>query len=166
MLTVPFIEELRIFLPVHRQKKEGKMPANRQWVFDPDTGGKKIPPAIQSDTEKRIQKIAEERFEGRYTRLEIRFRGQFCYIDAYVEPVLTPTWPPPDWSETREEYAERLRNTPIHLCRLRYFGDDQWGFAFYTYSSDKYELSVFPDGQFLGNPEEAFIASANVHLND
>jgi hypothetical protein len=39
---------------------------------------------------------------------------------------------------------ERLRNTPTHLCRLRYFGGDEWGFAFYAYSSEKYELAVFP----------------------
>jgi len=54
----------------------------------------------------------------------------------------------------------RLRKTPTHLCRLRYFGDDSWGFAFYTYSNHQYELSVFPDGSFLGKPEDAFAASA------
>ena len=61
---------------------------------------------------------------GAFTRLDIRFRGQFCYVDAYREPELRPDWPPPDWRESREEYAERLRNTPTHLCRLRYFGPD------------------------------------------
>jgi hypothetical protein len=60
---------------------------------------------------------------------------------------------------------ERLRNTPIHLCRLRYRGDEEhWGFAFFAYSSEKYELSVFPSGQFFGPPEDAFEVSANVHL--
>ena len=60
---------------------------------------------------------------------------------------------------------ERLRNTPIHLCRLRYRGDEQrWGFAFFAYSSEKYELSIFPSGQFFGPPETAFEVSANVHL--
>ena len=142
------------------------MPAHGQWVFDPDSGGKKISPAVQIDIQKRIQKVAEEQFQGRYTRLEIRFRGQFCYIDAYTEPVLRENWPPPDWPETREEYLERLRKTPTHLCRLRYFGDDEWGFAFFTYSNDKYELSVFPDGQFVGKPEEAFVLSANLYLNE
>lgn len=34
------------------------------------------------------------------------------------------------------------------------------GFAFYTYSNEKYELSVFPDGSFRGKPEDAFAASA------
>jgi len=38
-----------------------------------------------------------------------------------------------------------------------------WGFAFYTYSNEKYELSVFPDGSFYGSPESA-LASATMYL--
>jgi len=61
---------------------------------------------------------------------------------------------------------ERLRNTPTHPCRLRYFGDEEaWGFAFYTYSNDRYELSIFPSGDFYGSPEEAFHVSAEVYLS-
>jgi hypothetical protein len=59
---------------------------------------------------------------------------------------------------------ERLRATPTHLCRLRYFGGERWGFAFYTYSNERYELSVFPNGEFFGAPEEAFEVSANAYL--
>ena len=135
------------------------------WVYDPGAGGVKIPEAVRRRTEQRIRRYAEQRFAGRYTRLEIRFRGKFCYIDAYTEPVDTPGWPPPDWPESREEHLERLRNTPMHLCRLRYFGDEErGGFAFYTYSNDKYELSVFPSGDFHGTPEEAFDTAAGVYL--
>jgi hypothetical protein len=97
------------------------------WVFDPNSGGIKIPPTVQADVKKRICGIAEKEFKGKYTRLEIWCKSQFCYIDAYTEPVLTDGWPPANWDETREEYAERLRNTPTHLCRLRYFGGDEWG---------------------------------------
>jgi len=58
-----------------------------------------------------------------------------------------------------------MRNTPTHLCRLRYFGDmEKWGFAFYTYSNEKYELSVFMSGDFYGTIEDAFEISANVYL--
>jgi hypothetical protein len=138
----------------------------KQWSLDPTSGGMKIPPAVQADVEKRLLAIAEKEFKGKYTRLEIRFRNQFCYIDAYSEPVISPGWPPADWPETREEYARRLRETPVHLCRLRYFGDDRWGFAFYTYSNEEYELSVYDDGQFTGKPERAFLISASVYLND
>ncbi|MFO7680043.1 MAG: hypothetical protein R6X34_08330 [Chloroflexota bacterium] len=134
--------------------------AQKQWVFDPDSGGKKIPENKKREVTQRIEKFAAENYAGKYTRLDIRFRGQFCYIDAYTEPFIADDWPPADWPETREETLERLRNTPIHLCRLRYFGGDEWGFAFYTYSHEKYELSVFPDGSFFGLPEDAFAAAA------
>jgi len=138
------------------------VPPRGHWVFDPDRGGKRIPEAVQSRTEARIRRYAEQHFAGRYTRLDIRFRGQFCYVDAYTEPEpLGPNWPPPDWPESHEAHIERLRNTPTHLCRLRYFGDEEgWGFAFYTYSNERYELAVFPWGEFLGPPEDAFHASA------
>lgn len=139
---------------------------NKQWRFDPGSGGLKIPPSVQADVEKRIRAIAEKEFKGKYTRLEFRFRNQFCYIDAYTEPVLSPGWPPAAGPETREEYARRLRETPVHLCRLRYFGGDKWGFAFYTYSHERYELSMYDDGQFTGKPERAFLISANVYLNE
>jgi hypothetical protein len=143
------------------------MPPRKQWVFDPDRGGVRISEAVKRRTEERIRQYAEQHFAGRYTRLDIRFRGQFCYIDAYTEPEpLAPNWPPPDWPETRDELSERLRNTPVHLCRLRYFGqEDRWGFAFYTYSNDRYELSMFPSGDFFGRPEEAFQVSAGLYLS-
>jgi hypothetical protein len=139
----------------------------RGWFFDPDSGGRPIPDTVKRRVEERIRRYAEQHFAGRYTRLDVRFRGQFCYLDAYTEPEpLGPNWPPPDWPETREEMLERLRNTPTHLCRLRYFGDEErWGFAFYTYSGERYELSVFPSGEFFGPPEEAFRASAEANLH-
>ena len=133
-----------------------------RWVFSPDSGGKTITDPVRRRTEARLRRYAEEHLAGRYTRLDIRFRGQFCYIDAYTEPEPPgPNWPPPGGPETQEEYLERLRNTPIHLCRLRYFGDEEgWGFAFYTYSGERYETSIFPSGEFTGPPEDAFQASA------
>ncbi len=134
-------------------------------MFDPNSGGKKIPSIVQADVDKRIRKVAEELFSSRYTRLDIRFRNQFCYIDAYTEPSVSENWPPTDWPETRDEYLARMRNTPTHLCRLRYFGDDHWGFAFFAYSSEKYELSMFPSGEFLGTPEDAFFVSAQGYLS-
>ncbi len=136
------------------------------WVFSPHSGGVRIPEPVQRRTEARLCRYAEEHFAGRYTRLAIRFRGQFCYIDAYTEPEEPgPNWPPADWPETREEYLERLRTTPTHLCRLRYFGDEErWGFGFFAYSSEKYELSVFPSGEFFGPPEDAFQVSGQLYL--
>ena len=138
----------------------------KQWVFDPDSGGVKIKEVVKRRTEERIRRYAEVHFAGRYTRLDIRFRGQFCYVDAYTEPTPPgPDCPPPDWPESREEYLERLRNTPTHLLRLRFFGDEgRWGLAFYSYAHNQYELSVFPSGEFFGAPEEAFQTAAEFHL--
>ncbi|MCX6079650.1 MAG: hypothetical protein NTW32_08980 [Chloroflexi bacterium] len=135
-------------------------PRSGIWVYDPGSGGTKISPKVQADVTKRINQVAEENYKGRYIRLDIRFKSQFCYIDAFVEPHLAEGWPPPDWDETREQALERIRSTPLHLCRLRYFGTDDWGFAFYTYSQEKYELSVYPNGEFSGKPEDAFLAAA------
>ena len=139
---------------------------SKQWVFDPDGGGVKIKDAVKYRMEHRIQYYAKTNFAGRYTRLDVRFRSQFCYVDAYTEPEPPgPDWPPAGWTETREAYLERLRNTPTHLFRLRFFGDeDSWGLAFYSYASDKYELSVFPTGEFFGTPEAAFQTAGDFHL--
>jgi hypothetical protein len=135
------------------------------WIYNPHTGGKKIPDAVRIRTEKRILDYAEKHFAGKYVRIEVRCKDKFCYIDAYTEPDLPPGWPPPDYPETREEMLERLRHTPTHLCRLRYLGDEEaWSFAFYTYSHERYEPSYYPNGTFLGTPEEAFAVSAGLYL--
>jgi len=130
------------------------------WVFDPHSGGNKTPDQLKPKIRKRIENFAAEYYAGKCTRLEIRFRGQLCYIDAYTEPVANENWPPGDWPETREEYIEHMRNTPIHLCRLRYFSADRWSMAFDTYSNEKYTPSIFNTGDFIGTPEEAFDTSA------
>jgi hypothetical protein len=105
--------------------------AKKTWVFDPNYGGQKIPDAVKVRTEQRLRKYAEEHFAGKYTKLDVHFRGQFCYVDAFTEPDARPDWPPAIWGVSREEYYENLCNSPTHLCRLRFFGDEErWGFAF------------------------------------
>jgi len=131
------------------------------WVYDPHGGGVKIPEAVKERTRRRILAYAEERYAGRYTRIDVRFRGHFCYIDAYTEPYVPPDFDASVWGETREEHVERLGNVPTHLCRLRYHGnEDSWAMAFYKYSDEKYEPSFFNNGTFHGTPEEAFETSA------
>jgi hypothetical protein len=127
------------------------------WVRDPNAGGVKISPAVRTRVTERINRHAEAHYAGKYTRLDIRFKGTFCYIDAYTEPDEPGPGLLKITGETREEYLERVRATPTHLCRLRYFGrEEEWGVAFYTYSNDRYELSVFPTGSFYGTVEDAF----------
>jgi hypothetical protein len=62
--------------------------------------------------------------------------------------------------------SENTRYSPTHLFRLRYFGDEnRWGFAFFACSSQKYELSMLPTGDFYGTPEDAFDAAAMCYLS-
>ncbi len=136
-----------------------------RWVHNPQRGGKAIPEAVRRRLEARLQSHAESRFGGQYRRLEVRFRGQFCYLDLYVEPSLPKSWRDTFGEESREQALERLRATPVHLCRLRYFRDeDALSFAFYSHASDRYEPTVFGSGDWLGSPEEALELSAMFHL--
>ena len=59
----------------------------RIWVYNPHTGGKSIPPAVQTRTERRILDYAAKHHAGKFTRIDVRFRGALCYIDVYTEPV-------------------------------------------------------------------------------
>ncbi len=138
----------------------------KTWVYDPHSGGVKIPETVRISVQNRIIKYAKKHYAGKYIRIDVRFRGQLCYIDAYTEPYVPPDFDTKFFGVSREERIEHLRNVHTHLCRLRYFGDeDSWSVAFYTYSHEKYEPSFFNNGSFHGTPEEAFETSA-VYLQD
>jgi hypothetical protein len=132
-----------------------------KWNINPYTGSKSIPAVLQERTKRRVLDYAAKHCAGKYIRIDVRFRGAYCYIDAYTEPGDLYGNPPP--GETRAEWIERLRNTPTHLCRLRYFGNpDLWSFAFYTYAQDKYQPSFTMMGSNHCTPEEAFETSAHL----
>jgi hypothetical protein len=133
------------------------------WTFNPHSGGDKIPPEVQEETRRRILTFAEKHCAGKYLRLDIRFRGPLCYIDAFVEPDPRDR-PLPGTGETLEKFRERMRTTPLHLCRLRWFKyRNAWSVAFFTYSSERYTPAVMPSGEWLATPEEGFSVGA-VHL--
>jgi len=133
----------------------------RTWVYDPHSGGRPIPPAVRERTERRIRDHAQKHYRGRYSRLAIRFRGALCYIDAFIEPAEPTQQQLRLLRETRQHYLERLRDAPIHLCRLRYFGnEDAWSLSFFTYSNERYAPCVFHNGSFHGTPEEGFDVGA------
>jgi hypothetical protein len=132
----------------------------RGWVFDPHTGGNKIPEAVRRETVARLEKHAAAEYAGLYTRLNVRFRGALCYIDAFTEPEEPSKELLKANGETREQFIERLSATPLHLCRLRYFAKDRWSLAFYTYSNERYEPCVFHNGTFFGTPEEGLDVGA------
>lgn len=113
--------------------------AVRTWVYSPHSGGRRIPPAVGLRTEQRIRRHAEAHYAGTFRKLDIRFRGALCYIDAWID------------------------DTPgaVHLGRLRFFGNEErWSVAFYAYSHECYEPTFFPNGTQQGTPEEAFDVGA------
>jgi hypothetical protein len=131
------------------------------WSHDPHSGGKPVPKSLQNSIIRRILNHAEKNYSGKYKSIDIRFKGKFCYIDVYTEPYVQESFDSKIYGESREEHLERLRKTPTHLFRLRYFGyDDKWTMAFYAYSHEKYEPCIFNNGKFFGTPEEAFDTSS------
>jgi hypothetical protein len=134
--------------------------ARRGWVFDPHSGGRPIPEALRRRVTERLHRYAAEHYAGRYTRLDVRFRGALCYIDAFTEPDEPSAELLAITGETREQFLERLRATPVHLCRLRHFSEEEWSLAFYTYSNERYEPCYFRNGTFFGTPEEGLDVGA------
>ena len=132
----------------------------RQKALSPHTGGKPIPEAVQNAVRLRILNHAQAHYAGRYRRIDVRFSGALCYIDAYQEPAPGSEGVASLTGETPAEFAERIRNTPVHLVRLGYFDEDRWSLSFYTYSHERYELCSYPNGEEFGTVEQAFDVGA------
>ena len=139
---------------VHFGKESSIM--RKVWMRDPHAGGTKVSPLLQKTVEQRIKSYAEQMYAGKFLRLDVRFRGQFCYIDAFSEPYVYE----PHNEELlgpKDEYIERMRTTPTHLVRLRFLGDmEAWSVAFFKYSDMKYEPCLFDGGGWTGTLEQAF----------
>ena len=58
-----------------------------------------------------ILDYANKHHPGKFTRIDVRFRGALCYIDAYTEPGV-PRGSTSPAGETREQWIERLRRPP------------------------------------------------------
>ena len=105
------------------------------WVFDPHSGGVKIEKYKKSGIERRASEYAEKYLKNKCNRIELRFRGALCYVAA---------------SKTEDDGREY--NIP--LCRLRHFDENKWSIALFTWSNEKYEPCIFPNGAWFGNLEE------------
>ena len=127
---------------------------------------KSIPDTVRWEIPGRILSYAKKHFKGKFTHIDVRFRGVLCYLDAYCDPaVRSEELPRPDTREYRE-YLQAHEDKVTHLCRLRYLGSrDNWGFDFYTYSSNRYQPSVFLSGSPTGTPEDAFDIAATMYLS-
>ncbi len=111
------------------------------WCFDPQSGGVKIPSHLQQVIIERVNKYASKQKWCSKFQIILRYKGQFCYLDAL------------------EEGKE-----PFPIGRLRYFDLERWSLAFYTYSNERYEPCLFETGEWFGTLEQA-IEICSVYLN-
>ena len=102
------------------------------WVYDPHSGGVKIPPKHHWEISSQVEALARTRPWYPRIRLKTRFTGCFCYIDTV-------------------EDGKR----PMRLCRLRHFATDNWSLALFTYSNERYAPCRFADGTLEGTLEAA-----------
>lgn len=117
-----------------------------------------IPPPVRDALRVRLERHVAASWRDRCRGLVVRFRGAFAYIDALPSERLDPPWP-------GVEQVARVDAEPMRLCRLEYLGStDLWAFAFYKYSDETYEPSIFPSGSFAGSPEEAVDCAGDVYL--
>ena len=135
------------------------------WGFAPHSGGNKISEQTKHIVTLRLhQRFAELGFD-KIARLEVRFRGVLCYIDAYKEP---DAYLVKHWSEQGlniDEAIDGYRLRPTHLGRLRHFDTQRWSYAFFTYSNEKYEPTRF-DGEWFGLPEQGLEIGCRAYLTD
>ncbi len=103
------------------------------WIYDPQSGGVRIPPQTYDAICNKAEIFANSRPWYPKIQLKLRFKSQFCYV------------------ETLEEGDVRR----LPLCRLRYFSQNRWSFAVFTYGDERYEPCWFPDGESEGTLEAA-----------
>ncbi|MFF1880701.1 hypothetical protein ACFVVC_04470 [Pseudarthrobacter sp. NPDC058196] len=102
-----------------------------------------IPASTKTSLQQRLTARARQRWP-QLTRIQVRFRGGFAYIDALT--------------------AEH--DQPLRLCRLRYAGyANRRGFAIYRASHDDYQDATLPNG-LGGAAEEALDTACGLYLND
>ena len=103
------------------------------WYFNPQSGGNKIPVNRYEVLRAQAQAFAVTRKWYPKCELSLRLKGQFCYVDV----------------------LERGETVPSPLARLRYFRDNEWSMAFYTWSHERYEPCILSNGQWQGTLEQA-----------
>jgi hypothetical protein len=113
------------------------------WVYDPQSGGNKIPDRRREQFIQQAAVFVKTRPWYQEYEVKLRFKGQFCYLDGLKK------------GETRV----------FPIGRLRYFRDNVWSLAFFTYSNDTYQPCVFKDGSWEGTLE-AGIEACEMHLGD
>ena len=116
-----------------------------------------ITESMKASLVSRLNGLASQRKNVR--RIDVRFRGNSAYVDAYV----IDTWYP---EGATDEQKAAIDGTPVHLCRLDHIRGNRWRFAFYRASIDRYEPSILPSGSFEGTAEECFECAAFAYLRN
>jgi hypothetical protein len=94
----------------------------------------------------RGQRARQPASGSQITEIKVRYRAKYAYIGAVIDG---------------EDDGD------LQLCRLKDTGHpDLWGFALFTYSSERYENNILPTGLPFGSPEEALDCAAGLHLED
>lgn len=115
----------------------------KAWVYDPQSGGNKIPEKYHWVIRQQAEIFAKTRQWFSEYELKVRFKNQFCYLDA----------------------LKKGEGRAFPIGRLRYFRDNVWSLAFYTYSNETYQPCVFLNGKWEGTLEEG-IAVCEAHIGD
>lgn len=101
-----------------------------------------IPEQARWRVEQRLELRRRDRWPALHD-LKVRYRGNYAYV----------TGTDPDG--------------PLPLCRLAWTGSpDNWGFACWLASTNRYEESILPNGSFTGTPEDALDCACGLYLND
>jgi hypothetical protein len=120
---------------------------------------------VRRATKAAILDHGQRYFDGRYRELDVHFKAQFCYVDAYLEPAEpVADGESADAGGARGEDLERIRSSAPQLCRLWFFAPDRWSLAIYSYAQERYEASVFGNGEFVGRPQDGFDLAANLYF--
>lgn len=133
----------------------------RRWQFNPHSGGRPVPEIVRVTTRAAVLDHAAQHFGGRYHEIDVRFRAQFCYVDAYLEPDAPPAGPAP--LGTTPSAPDRA--DVMELCRLRFFDRDRWSLALYSYAHERYDPAVFGNGEPFGLAVEGFDLAASLYLS-
>ena len=115
----------------------------KMWVYDPQSGGNKIPEKYHWVIRQQADKFSTTRPWSAAYEIKLRFKAQFCYLDG----------------------LKKGEDKTFPIGRLRYFRDNVWSLAFYTYSNETYQPCVFLNGEWEGTLEEG-IAVCEMHLGD
>ena len=112
------------------------------WYYNPQSGDQKIPPNHYDKLRQQAHAYEKTRAWYPASTLSLRFKGQFCYLDEIKEG-----------------------EGAFPLARLRYLSPDRWSLALFTYSHERYEPCLFPNGEWCGSLEQA-IEVCEVYLTN